>query len=170
MLRKADQWHPVSALEKYAKEIGNEYLLPTIIDLCKPIKDLLQEQSDETEVKIEQDVSPTPPPMEREIIDLTMDSEDEDVKPNIAILDGGLQEASSSKPSPEEERLRFLLEPPSVETEPDHFCEDESVMTTIEVLHKLTIPQLKELGGQMGCKFKSGMKVSTSCSATETKG
>ncbi|PPQ97529.1 hypothetical protein CVT26_006532, partial [Gymnopilus dilepis] len=95
-LRKPGQWHTVSSLEKFKKEVEEDGLQSAIADLCKPIASLVkQEPFDDSHVpvKMEEVEPPTaiktePGPSEfrvkleesgHEIIDLTMD--EEDVKP-----------------------------------------------------------------------------------------
>lgn len=175
VLRKADQWHPLSALTNYEKELGPDCVEPAISDLCQPIEQILNQSYEDTLAKMEENENALPINTEKlpekmadghEIIDLTMDSDEEDVKPvivssspEVSLMNNPREEAGILREMTNEERLQALLQPPEDERILDCFCEDETCMSTNEILGRLAIPQLKELGKRMRCKFKTGSKV-----------
>ncbi|KAH9484539.1 Fanconi-associated nuclease 1-like protein [Psilocybe cubensis] len=168
VLRKADQWHPLSALTNYERELGPGSVEHAISDLCQPIEQIMNQKY---EPKMEETAKTEIPPERtadgHEIIDLTMYSDEEDVKPvvipsspEISDESNPREETRVSRELTPEERLHALLQPPEDEGILDRFCEDESCMSTSEVLGRLAIPQLKELGKRFRCKFKPGSKKS----------
>lgn len=122
LLLRKQQWHPISALSKYESELGDTGLLMGFDALCKP--------PDVVEQKVE-------------IIDLTMDSDDEeDVKPLHQSCNA---DASSSADSRSHVGSSDCDETLPVEPNFDYYCEDERNMTLQEALERLSVEQLKDL-------------------------
>ena len=163
-LRKANQWHPVSSLESYKKEVAAEGLENAILDLCLPINALMKEsvliKAEELDISIKQEEPEGP-----DIIDLTMDSDDEDVKPNIAVTPlkwevFGNNWSNKAGPSsvPVQDPIQALLHSDTSIMELDFFCQDESTMTTREILGRLVKEKLLNLAKNF-CKLKPNLKV-----------
>ncbi|CAA7270985.1 unnamed protein product [Cyclocybe aegerita] len=162
VLRKPYQWHPISALEGYKREVGEDGLASSIRDLCQPINSLLNDgmtvkeepvdsvksESMDTDVSIKKEEGPP-------VIDLTLDADDEEVKPNIPCTAAPTLEKHTSTlagpsrlrpPRPhEDDPIKGVLEADVDSMHLDAFCEDESTMTLHEILWRLTKDQLKEL-------------------------
>ncbi|KAF9478486.1 hypothetical protein BDN70DRAFT_895676 [Pholiota conissans] len=167
LLRKANTWHAISSLEGFEKEIGKEGLSSSIADLCKPISLVLNEENSKPSIKTEE------PPVKLEdgpeMIDLSMDSDGEDVKPNI---NDAFAKYWANKPSTSQrpsappvsaanapiDALEALLKSNPGEMNLTFFCEDETTMTTDEILWKLHVPQLQQLVKKLKCKSKSNNK------------
>ncbi|KAK7031303.1 hypothetical protein VNI00_013558 [Paramarasmius palmivorus] len=130
--RNTSNWHLESSMEKYKKDIGEDGLHEGITELCsKSVEDLLK-----LDVKVEVDeTSGTDGP---EVIDLTLDSDDEDVKPNLNAAAG-----PSHLPQ---------AEPSNHNPNPYRFCFDQKCMSLEDVLHRLPVPSLKELVKELKCK------------------
>jgi len=183
VLRKPNQWHAISSLDKYKQEIGEDGLLHAIQDLCKPFSVLMMKSEPcdtttrnpipKTEI-LDQNV-----PMDikkedgLEVIDLTFDTDDdEDVKPNTALLNQSTfatywaNKASGSKlplppaagaPHVQEDPIQALLRSnPADEVPLDFFCEDETTMSLPEILERLNKEQLMKLVKVMKCTLKTG--------------
>jgi Fanconi-associated nuclease 1 len=148
VLLKPYHWYPVSALEKWKREVGPEGILPSMEPLCRPVTEFLSPES--TPVKQEE----VEPKVQSNVIDLTMDSDDEDVKPNLASLNNAGPVAGPSKhsepPGDMDPFCRVLQANPG-DVNLDFFCEDESVMTIEELLNRMTVDQLKGLAKQNKC-------------------
>ncbi|KAI3621492.1 coiled-coil domain-containing protein mtmr15 [Moniliophthora roreri] len=131
--RNPDNWHSVSTMEKYKKDTGETGLLEGVNELCtKSVQDLL-------EVNIKTESDDTPATKQHDIIDLTLDLDDEeDVKPLL-----------NAKAGPS--RLP-QTEPSNPEPEPYYFCLDESHMTLEEALNRLSVNSLNELAKEFKCK------------------
>ncbi|KAG5653529.1 hypothetical protein H0H81_012470 [Sphagnurus paluster] len=142
ILRKANNWHTLASMDSFKKEVKESDLPLAIEELCLPVPtQTIKEEKETVPVDI---VIPAP-----EVIDLTLDSEEEeekkpilhqhapsniseqDVKPSLGSLDANL----------------FSYEPNF-----DFFLEDESSMDLTEVLHKLNNDQLKDLVKQTKTK------------------
>ncbi|RXW24676.1 hypothetical protein EST38_g1186 [Candolleomyces aberdarensis] len=148
LLLKPDHWYPVSAFEKWKREVGPDGILPSMEPLCKPVTEFLSPES--TPVKQEE----AEPEEQRNIIDLTLDSDDEDVKPNLASLNNTVPVAGPSKqsePPDDIDPFRRVLQANPKDANLDYFCEDESVMTIEELLNRMTVDQLKALAKQNKC-------------------
>lgn len=165
VLRKANYWHPISTLEAYKKEVTAAGLEAAIADLCLPINVLLKEEPTGVVIKTEPDIA-VKKEDGPETIDLTMDSDDEDMKPNIiaspltpaVFNDYWSQKAGPSKPTPEDSIQAALQSDPSI-MHLDYFCQDESNMTTLEILERLVKEKLLLLAKQMKCTVKPSAKV-----------
>ncbi|GLB34607.1 putative VRR_NUC [Lyophyllum shimeji] len=137
LLRKTNTWYTLASIQTFKREVGEEGLRHAMEALCTPIKSLLA---------VKEEVDPgVPKESEKEIIDLTLDSDDEDVKPiiDIEISEAGPTRHRDIKPS-----LDGLLNSSDVtpyEPSFDFFLEDESSMDLSEALHKLSVDQLRDL-------------------------
>ncbi|KAF8912179.1 VRR-NUC domain-containing protein [Gymnopilus junonius] len=191
VLRKPNQWHPVSNLEKFKKEIGDDGLLPAIADLCQPIESLVkQEPYDDSQEQIKAEpveapivvkLEPTPDEFRVkleddgcEIIDLTME-EEEDVKLDIsssapASSSNCSATASSSKHTAPatllEDPIQALLQSRDDEADLTFFCQDESAMSVQEILERLNVDQIKALAKEMKCKVKQSQSKKSDIIAT----
>ncbi|KAJ2913276.1 hypothetical protein MD484_g7127, partial [Candolleomyces efflorescens] len=148
LLLKPHHWYPVSALEKWTREVGPDGLLPSMEPLCRPVTEFLSPES--TPVKQEE----VDPKAQANVIDLTMDSDDDDVKPTLASLNHAGPIAGPSKHSDRLEDMdpfRRVLRANPGDVNLDFFCEDESVMTIEELLNRMTVDQLKRLAKQNKC-------------------
>ncbi|KAJ2927884.1 hypothetical protein H1R20_g9205, partial [Candolleomyces eurysporus] len=148
LLLKPNHWYPVTAFEKWKREVGPEGILPSMEPLCRPVTEFLSPES--TPVKQEE----AEPEGQRNIIDLTLDSDDEDVKPNLAFLNNTVPVAGPSKqsePPDDIDPFRRVLQANPKDANLDYFCEDESVMTIEELLNRMTVDQLKALAKQNKC-------------------
>lgn len=142
VLRKANQWHPLSALTKYKNEVGEEGFERSMADLCRPFDSPV----DPVKQEVEEQVAGFPIKQEdqeeqREIIDLTIDSDEEDVKPVIP------KSESIAGPSyvSVEAHVRAILEFDSANLHLSYFCQDETTMTLSEILDRLSVDDLKGL-------------------------
>ena len=148
LLLKPNHWYPVSAFEKWKREVGPDGILPSMEPLCRPVTEFLSPES--TPVKQEE----AEPEEQRNVIDLTLDSDDEDVKPNLASLNNPGPVAGPSKqsePPDDMDPFRRVLQANPGDTNLDYFCEDESAMTIEELLNRMTVDQLKALAKQNKC-------------------
>ncbi len=172
VLRKANQWHPISSLEGFKKEVGEEGLAVAVHDLCLRLDELFSqdavklEQNDNTELEpIKPDI---PIKMEDgpEIIDLSMDSDEEDVKPDITSFSVPCRTANifdalwpqTARPSTEDP-IQSVLHSNLSTIRLDCFCENESIMTTREILGRINKDQLTGLAKEMKCKIGPNFKV-----------
>ncbi|KAJ6491829.1 hypothetical protein C8R47DRAFT_442519 [Mycena vitilis] len=113
IVRKAGQWFTRDKLQKYTSEVGEQGLLDAFEELC---------------VRFTPGTEPEPMEVDDNgIIDLTLDSDDEDTAP-VA----GPSHPSASKPEDTEPRL-------------DYFCESEKDLELDDGLHVLKVDQLKNL-------------------------
>lgn len=152
-------------MEKYEREVGTTGISSAIRELCSPFA--LGFRREEFEVKDEEGELATKPPKTEgpDIIDLTLDSDDEDeaTKPspgaptpdssrrqpawmNENAVAGPSRLSPAPTPSPADSDVK-----PNIfgETAPDvvidYFCINEKHMDIGEVLEKLSVEQLKEL-------------------------
>ncbi|KAF8163679.1 VRR-NUC domain-containing protein [Crassisporium funariophilum] len=171
VLRKANQWHPVSALEKYKQEVGEDGLLVSIGDLCRPIDLSIIEQGETQETLIQGpkdyvvDLKPGVLVKKEEedcpdIIDLTGDSDDEDMKPRLPQVSNLWANNADAGPSQlamspvYEDPVETVLRSDPTEMNLGYFCEDESQMTLQEILGRLNKDQLVELAKATKCKIE----------------
>jgi len=176
VLRKANQWHPISSLEGYKKEVGEEGLTVAVHDLCLRLDQLFSQDA----VKLEQcdktDLEPIKPdiPIKMEdgpeIIDLSMGSDEEDVKPDIASISDPCRTANifdalwtqTDRPSIQhqtEDLIQSVLHSNLSAKHIDCFCENESIMTTAEILGRINKDRLTGLAKEMKCKIRPNFKV-----------
>ena len=133
-LRKEDKWHRLSDL-KYEKQLGSlDNIRKAIDELCSPAP------FDETKnlAQVTEVMEPTliVDQEGREIIDLTSDEDD--------------------KP----EEVDFSPRPAEIFA----FAEDDSAMTTKDLLGCLTLDELKDFGKRFKIKVKGSPNVSLLCS------
>jgi len=172
ILRTSNRWYPTSSLESFKKEVGEDGLKIAIEDLCSQFsKPIAKENNITTDgidhVKLEPEghlvikQEDTP-----DIIDLCMDSDDE--KPNLTSslsLQSGVfdvlwpQLAGSGPPLPQSaDPIHSLLASDISTIFMDSFCQNESVMTTREILDRINREQLVMLAKEMKCALRSNSK------------
>lgn len=146
LLLKPNHWYSLSSFEKWKKEVGEGGIIPAMEELCQPIKSLETPESTPVTVKKEEGDNAG-------IIDLTCDSDDEDVKPNIKSLEAGPVAGPSKLPDEkvEEDPFQRILNANPDDLNLGYFCQDDSVMTLEELLNRLTVDQLKTLAKQNKC-------------------
>ncbi|KAF7362260.1 Fanconi-associated nuclease [Mycena venus] len=113
--RKSGKWFRVADMKKYISEVGQDGLVDAMEKLSKPLK-------------------PVPEPMEVDdgIIDLTLDSDDEDAQPVAGPSNLRPQVTGSSNTRDDEVRL-------------DYFCQDEESLSLFDGLHILKVDEVKSL-------------------------
>ena len=141
VLRKPNQWHAISTLQNFVKEVGEDGLQSSIADLCEPIKCL-------------QAIDSSQP------IDLLIKREF--VEPDIPFLPIHAYNAEagpSRLPTVPFDPVKAVLESNSAEMNLSFFCEDENNMTLEDILGRLNKNQLLELVKSTRCKLPSRPKV-----------
>ncbi|KIK55162.1 hypothetical protein GYMLUDRAFT_76710 [Collybiopsis luxurians FD-317 M1] len=125
-------WHTRKTLEKYISEVGPEGIDKAMKELCLSVVDM--QKLDSEEVKQE----------EQEIIDLTIESEDE----------GQSNSAPSSRP---QNRARDVSPSPHNPAESilSYLCKNGTHMTLDEILFRLSAPGLKAIAKNFKIKIKS---------------
>lgn len=168
VLRKPNQWHAISTLQKYEKEIGDNGLLAALSDLCRPINcPMHTSEPNDSFVKHEFTVADVLIKAEedsREIINLTFDTEEEqDLKP---VQGEYLQptctynaEAGASHLPTLADPVKAVLQSNPAEMNLGFFCEDESQMTLEDILWRLSRDQLLDLVKSTRCRLPSRCKV-----------
>ena len=167
--RKANQWHTLSSLGTYHKEVGGEEgVKKCIAGICVPFKDMVKTESDS-----KPDFEQKPEPIVEEnsnFIDLTLLSDDEEVKPTTILDDeppyDALQTNAEAGPSTlppvvEEDPAQRILNSNPAQLNLDFFCEDESKMTLLEILELLRKDRLMYLVRQTKCPVNSKATVSS---------
>ncbi|KAM6500213.1 VRR-NUC domain containing protein [Amanita muscaria] len=135
VLRKPDQWHALSSLGGYKKEVGEVGLVRAITDLCRPWDEVMNDdyssnkEKDDGGVKVEQQV----------IEDLAFLEEEEDVK--MALLNAEEAAGPASRAMDQEETCQDGFQ----QVQLDSFCYDESSMDTTALLSRLSVKQLQDL-------------------------
>lgn len=129
-------WQPYSSLGKLQKEVGEEGLINALDTICRRFG------PDGEDMEPPANVPPptTQPPHKPspDIIDLSLDSEDEDEEPVAG--------PSRLSPPPQQEPQPDLHEEGGLaQTSLDHFCLAADVMTLEECLDRLQVDQLKML-------------------------
>ena len=141
VLRKPNQWHAISALQSFVKEVGEEGLESSIADLCQPINYLQAMDSSK----------PDDPLVKREFVD-----------PDIPFLPTYAHNAEagpSRLPAVPVDSVKAVLESNPAEMNLGFFCEDENNMTLEDILGRLHKNQLLELVKSTRCKLPSRPKV-----------
>ncbi|KAK0211331.1 hypothetical protein DFS33DRAFT_1252122 [Desarmillaria ectypa] len=123
LCRKQNRWHSFNALHRYTSEIGEEGIRQAIADLSAVL-----ERSEEVKVKVE----------ETEIIDLTIDEEEEEDHRPVA-------EPSRLTTPPQTQSKDVVFEAVIEDLDLSFFCKDESTMTLHEILETLPADQLRAL-------------------------
>ncbi|TFK36369.1 VRR-NUC domain-containing protein [Crucibulum laeve] len=154
VLRKPNQWLAVLSpgIQKYKGEIGETGLQVAIEHLCRPLDDLLKDEDTKVDVLVKQED-------EREVIDLTLDSDDEDVQPTTPIPLPQINALADPSASPTAETvdsvMNALFEADADELKVDYLCESEEHMSQEEILNRLTVDQLKLLLKRFKCTPKN---------------
>ncbi|KAF8623337.1 hypothetical protein AX15_006413 [Amanita polypyramis BW_CC] len=141
VLRKPEQWHTLSSLAGYKKEVGEVGLIRAITDLCRP----LYEVTSGTEEGMDMESTPSLQSEERETTDLTTS-----IRQNRNEEPGPSGTSTSSRSSSTLPGNDFLVLSQSFQENLqdvgfDSFCYDESIMDITELLNRLSVKQLKEL-------------------------
>jgi len=157
--------------------------MKAIHTLCKPVALILEEAKEIKEELVEsvkteevdvmpsdtQHISAHAAPIKKEeegpeIIDLTVDSDEEDNTPEA--LDAAqsstiplLQWSQEARTPTIEERIKEVHEQSLDDVNFDFFCENETVMSLYEILWRLSKDQLMQLVKAMKCKVKATAKV-----------
>ena len=139
VLRKPNQWHAISTLQNFEKEVGEEGLQLSIADLCRPI-DCIMDSSE-----------PNDPLVKREIVD-----DEACFLPTYAY---NAEAGPSRLPAVPVDPVKAVLESNPAEMNLSFFCEDESNMTLEDILGRLNKNQLLELVKSTRCKLPSRPKV-----------
>ncbi|KAJ7209769.1 VRR-NUC domain-containing protein [Mycena pura] len=111
ILRKPGRWYRLVNLQKYVSEVGQDGLLDAFEKLAKPLR-------------------PEPSPTEVEIIDLTLDSDNEDADSHVQPVAG----PSNSSVTNEDSEICM-----------DYFCKNEMDLSMLEGLRVLNVDELKSL-------------------------
>ncbi|KAK2466657.1 hypothetical protein APHAL10511_000915 [Amanita phalloides] len=141
VLRKPDQWHALSSLESYKKEVGEVGLVRAITDLCRPWYEIMNGTGEELDVNADSG-------MRSEVKELII-GPDEDIK--ISISQSYDEEAGPSNTSARssstlsDSDFPILSQENLEEVRLDSFCHDESIMDITDLLNRLSVKQLKEL-------------------------
>jgi Fanconi-associated nuclease 1 len=131
-------------MERFTKEVGEEGLHHALVDLCLPFTAPVKEEG--TEIG-------TPVKEEPEIIDLTFDFDEDDHKQTIVDAEAGpsrldmkpIPDSSQISMQPELDDISNYLTLDSSDPDIDFFCRDQTTMTLLEVLNKLSTGELKDL-------------------------
>ncbi|PBK78858.1 hypothetical protein ARMSODRAFT_58544 [Armillaria solidipes] len=123
LCRKQNRWHSFNALHRYTSEIGEDGIRQAITDLAAA-----PEPSDEAEVKVE----------EPDIIDLTLDEEEEEDRKPVA---GPSRLATPPQTQSKDAVFEAVME----DLDLSYFCKDESTMTLREILETLPADQVRAL-------------------------
>ncbi|KAJ6589891.1 VRR-NUC domain-containing protein [Mycena vulgaris] len=126
IMRKPGKWYTLASLQRYTSEVGPHGLLDAFDQLCKRFGPEAMEAMD---VEEEDDG----------IIDLTLDSDDEDA---------GFPAQPVAGPS----NLQPDLNLPSTEVCLDYFCQGEGDLSNLEGLRTLTLDQIRPLCKTMKIK------------------
>ncbi|KAF8647479.1 hypothetical protein AX16_006684 [Volvariella volvacea WC 439] len=168
VLWKPNEWHAIRKMDNFKREVGEHGLIPALKVLCKPFN------SDEGGLNIkteEEDVKPvikteeTEVPIrkeEKEVIDLTEDSDDESspAEPlsnklaqspldNVVAGPSNWTEEQTKEPTPIPDISLLKL---------NYFCRDERSMSLYDVLMALKVEELKELVKIMKVKAPKSTK------------
>ena len=141
VLRKPNQWHAISTLQSFVKEVGEEGLKSSIADLCQPINWIgVMDYSE-----------PNDPLVKREFVD-----------PDISVLptyaynaEAGPSRLSTVPLDP----VKAVFDSNPAEMNLGFFCEDENNMTLEDILDRLHRNQLLDLVKSTRCKLPSRPKV-----------
>ena len=170
VLRKPNQWHAISSLQKFEKEVGEEGLHSSIADLCQPIGYLMDtSESNDSLVKHEFVVTDVPVKVEEddscEIIDLTWGTEEVEnhgsAKQRCLLPTNAYnaQAGPSRLPVVPADPVKTVLHSNPAEMDLSYFCEDEGNMTLEDILWQLNKDQLLSLVKSTRCKLPSRPKV-----------
>ncbi|KAJ4477339.1 hypothetical protein J3R30DRAFT_3484850 [Lentinula aciculospora] len=135
-------WHTRKSLSKYVSEVGDHGIDLAAKELCVPVSEILQRDNklkvktkdvkmEEVDVKVEVEVKVDA----NDIIDLTEDSDNEDV----------------TEPSPS-------CSPIALPPEAQYFCQNQTHMTLDEALARLSVDEVKGLNKDCKVKAQSNTK------------
>ena len=136
VLRKPNQWHPISTMQNLEKEVGEEGLRLSIADLCQPINCHSE---------------PNKPLVKREIVD--------DGGGFLPTYTYNAEAGPSRLPTVPVDPVKTVFESDPYEMNLGFFCEDENTMTLEDILGRLHKNQLLELVKSTRCKLPSRPKV-----------
>lgn len=139
VLRKPNQWHTISTLANFKKEVGEEGLQSSIADLCKSI-DCVMNSSELND-----------PLVKREFVD-----DEACLLPTYAY---NAEAGPSRLPTVPVDPVKAVLESNSAEMNLSFFCENENNMTLEDILGRLNKNELLELVKSTRCKLPSRPKV-----------
>ena len=127
-------------METFTREVGEEGLSRALVDLCAPFRFPVKTEETSIEISVKE---------EPEIVDLTVDCNEEDRKPTVINAEAGPSRLAKQY-TPELPCVDVKSDPNhsgSLSEDPDidYFCRDQNTMTLIEVLDKLNIEELKVL-------------------------
>ncbi|KAJ8085107.1 hypothetical protein PM082_003891 [Marasmius tenuissimus] len=143
--RNPGQWHPLTSMEKFRKEISElDGLVKSVESLCTQsathllsLADKSPTQTQSSQQSVQSQVTPveviTVHSSQPEIIDLTMDSDDEGLAPI------NLPPSASTEPNNDSTITEFF------------FCDDDSKMTLDEALRRLSVEHLQALAKDFKC-------------------
>ena len=172
ILRTSNRWYPISSLESYKAEVGEDGLGIGIKELCALFAHPVARESVRTtqaadtvkseplnyDVVIKQEDAP-------EIINLFLDLDDEDVKPDFntpppltTAPTKDLVWPKIAGPSQHADPIISLLSSDISTINMEAFCQTESIMTTEDILDRINKDQLVILAKEMGCKLKPNFK------------
>ena len=141
VLRKPNQWHAVSTLQNFVKEVGEEGLQSSIADLCQP----------NNWIPVMDTSEPNDPLVKPEFVD-----------PDISVLptyaynaEAGPSRLSAAPLDP----VKAVPDSNPAEMNLSFFCEDENNMTLEDILERLNKNQLLELVKSTRCRLPSRAKV-----------
>ena len=166
ILRTSNRWYPVSTLKSYKKEIGEDQLTTALKDLCSTFT---IETAREIDVKVSSELPEIDVVFKQE--DLSVGIYDEDDKSNFAsaipltgtvtsnFFDGLWHQGAGMSQLPQSANpIRSLLSSDISTITMDSFCQNESVMTTREILDSINKDQLVALAKEMKCKLRPNSK------------
>ncbi|KAJ7099557.1 VRR-NUC domain-containing protein [Mycena belliarum] len=113
LIMRKPGWHRLANLQSYASEVGPDGVLPACQQLCQALRPVVMDVDEEDDG----------------IIDLTLDSDDED-------------DSSSPQPIAGPSSLRFQSPPDVCLT---YLCQDEKDLSTLDGLRALNLAEIKTL-------------------------
>lgn len=173
ILRTSNRWYPTSSLESFKKEVGEDGLKIAIEDLCSPFIDSMAKENNVTtdaidNIKLEPEDDPVIKQEDNsEIIDLCMDSDDEkyNLASSLSLHTDGVfnvpwpQSAGSGPQLPHSaDPIHSLLASDISTISMESFCQNESIMTTREILDRVNRDQLVTLAKEMKCALRPNSK------------
>ena len=144
ILRKPDQWHALSSLGGYKKEVGEVGLIRAITDLCRPWHEVMNGAREELGADAASGV--------QQVVGLVSDSSLEEVGQSMCQnnnAEAGPSNASARSSSTLSDGdfpvVDQSFQEDLAEIQLGSFCYDESTMDITELLNRLSVKQLKEL-------------------------
>lgn len=156
-----NQWHTLSSLGNYTKEVGEKGLEAAIYDLSLPFRD--EKPTEPTKTDIEPGVSikyedrAEPFNLFKDIDGIS----DSSTSLKKEVFDGVWPQrpGPSHLPQPDDP-IYAVLHSDRSNIQIDFFCANESAMTTQEMLGRFNKEQLVGLAKEMKCKIKPNSKAS----------